>query len=204
VATSNSRITVPFTALALWLLGAMAGIADPGPAAGTARSFGARLADAALEQTSTPVFYNPSYFKIPYPMGDVPWYIGVCTDVVVRAYRTLGIDLQRLVHESGVGSGDRNIDHRRVAVLQRFFAKHGQRLAISDQPGDYLPGDLVTYHLPDGWFSKTHIAIVSDRMAPSGAPFVIHNRGFGVQLEDWLFAERITGHYRYAAGGPRG
>jgi uncharacterized protein YijF (DUF1287 family) len=126
----------------------------------------------------------------------------VCTDVVVRAYRALGIDLQRLVHEARIGSGDTNIDHRRVQVLQRFFARYGERLPVTGNPRDYLPGDLVTYHLPDGWFSKAHIAIVSDRTAPSGAPFLIHNRGWGVQLEDWLFAERIIGHYRYA--GPAG
>ncbi|HXF55606.1 MAG TPA: DUF1287 domain-containing protein [Hyphomicrobiaceae bacterium] len=187
----------------LCLTGPRANAADPSPQR-SVPAFGVRLAQAALEQTATPTFYSPAYYKIPYPMGDVPWYIGVCTDVVVRAYRALGIDLQRLVHEARVGTGDTNIDHRRVAVLQRFFAKKGQRLTISDDPRDYLPGDIVTYHLPDGWFSNSHIAIVSDRMAPSGAPFVIHNRGFGVQLEDWLFAARITGHYRYTGPGGRG
>ena len=198
-----TRINIALVALALCLSGFMADAADLRPAAGAVPSFGSRLADAAIQQTSVPVIYNPAYLKIPYPMGDVPWYIGVCTDVVVRAYRAVGIDLQRLVHESGVGSGDTNIDHRRVGVLQRFFARHGQRLAITANGRDYLPGDLVTYHLPNGWFSKTHIAIVSDRTAPSGAPFVIHNRGFGVQLEDWLFAEKITGHYRYSGPGSR-
>jgi hypothetical protein len=164
--------------------------------------FGAKLAAAARKQTSNFVLYNPAYTKIAYPMGDVPKYIGVCTDVVVRAYRTFGIDLQVLVHKSGVGSGDTNIDHRRVEVLRRFFARHGQSLPISSSPADYKPGDLVTYHMPDGWFSKTHIAIVAAEKSATGVPLIVHNRGWGVQSEDWLFAEKITGHYRYT--GPSG
>jgi uncharacterized protein YijF (DUF1287 family) len=204
VGVQMRRFRLAAALLAICLSSALAFADSSTPAKAADKSFGARLADAAVQQIATPVIYNPSYYKIPYPMGDVPWYIGVCTDVVVRAYRVLGIDLQRLVHESRVGSGDTNIDHRRVPVLQRFFARHGQRLPITADAKDYLPGDLVTYHLPNGWFSKTHIAIVSDRIAPSGAPFVIHNRGFGVQLEDWLFAERITGHYRYSGPSVRG
>jgi uncharacterized protein YijF (DUF1287 family) len=131
-------------------------------------------------------------------MGDVPRYFGVCTDVVVRAYRAFGIDLQVLVHRAGVGSGDTNIDHRRVEVLRRFFASAGTRLPITDNPADYQPGDIVTYSLPNGWLSKTHIAIVAAEKAPTGVPLVIHNRGWGVQAENWLFAEKITGHFRYA------
>lgn len=169
---------------------------------GQPSDFGARLAAAARRQTSNFVLYNPAYTKIAYPMGDVPKCMGVCTDVVVRAYRTFGIDLQVLVHKSGVGSGDTNIDHRRVEVLRRFLARHGQSLPISKNPADYKPGDLVTYHMPDGWFSKTHIAIVAAEKSATGVPLVVHNRGWGVQSEDWLFAEKITGHYRYA--GPSG
>lgn len=162
------------------------------------RQFALRLVSAARAQTWIPVLYDPSYRKIAYPMGDVPWYRGVCTDVVVRAYRGLGIDLQELVHRSGVGSGDANIDHRRVDILRRFFASRGRSLPVSKASADYAPGDLVTYHLPNGTFSKTHIAIVSDRKSSRGIPLVIHNRGFGVWEEDWLFEQRITGHYRYA------
>jgi uncharacterized protein YijF (DUF1287 family) len=147
------------------------------------------------------VFYNPAYMKIAYPMGDVPAYFGVCTDVVVRAYRALGIDLQVLVHASGAGSGDTNIDHRRVEVLRRFFARAGTSLPITETPADYQPGDIVTYYMPGGWLSKTHIAIVADEKSPTGVPLIVHNRGWGVQAEDWLFAEKITGHFRYA--GPR-
>jgi uncharacterized protein YijF (DUF1287 family) len=166
-----------------------------------AGDFAKALASAARRQTSFFVFYNSSYQKIPYPMGDVPAYFGVCTDVIVRAYRTLGIDLQVLVHKSGVGSGDTNIDHRRVEVLRRFFARAGTSLPITKNPDDYKAGDIVTYHMPDGWLSKTHIAIVAAEKSLAGAPLVIHNRGWGVQAEDWLFAEKITGHFRY--GGPR-
>jgi uncharacterized protein len=164
------------------------------------REFGAALAAAARRQTSHFVLYNPAYTKIAYPMGDVPGYFGVCTDVVVRAYRALGVDLQVLVHRSGAGTGDTNIDHRRVEVLRRFFARAGTSLPITSNPADYQPGDIVTYHTPNGWWSKTHIAIVATEKTLTGTPLVIHNRGWGVQAEDWLFAEKITGHFRYTGG----
>lgn len=159
--------------------------------------FGRELAEAASAQRWVPVIYNPAYVELEYPGGDVPWYFGVCTDVVVRAYRALGIDLQVRVHKSGVGSGDRNIDHRRVTVLRRYFRRFGQSIPITKDPDNFRPGDLVTYYVPDGTFSKTHIAIVSDQKTSNGRPLVIHNRGYGVQLEDWLFAAKITGHFRY-------
>lgn len=167
-------------------------------AAADSGGFGEKLVAAARKQTWIPVIYNPSYRKIDYPNGDVPWYYGVCTDVVVRAYRALGIDLQVLVHESRLGAGDTNIDHRRVPVLKSFFARRGQSLPVSRNAADYAPGDLVTYHLPDGLYSKTHIAIVSDRKTSAGTPLIIHNRGWGVSEEDWLFSEKITGHFRFA------
>ncbi len=160
--------------------------------------FGERLVAAARKQTWIPVIYNPAYRKIDYPMGDVPWYFGVCTDVVVRAYRSLGIDLQVLVQKAGAGTGDRNIDHRRVPVLRTFFARKGRSLGIGKDAAVYAPGDIVTYYVPDGHFSKTHIAIVSDRKSSSGVPLVLHNRGWGVAEEDWLFAAQITGHFRFA------
>jgi len=184
----------------LWLAGVTARADETTAAPSEPSAFATALVEAARAQKAVPTIYDPSYRKIPYPGGDVPWYIGVCTDVVVRAYRTLGIDLQEEVHTSGVGSGDRNIDHRRVPVLMKFFASRGQSLAVTSDPKDYRAGDLVTYHLPDGTFSKTHIAIVSNRQNWNGVPFVIHNRGYGVQEEDWLFAEKITGHYRFEAG----
>lgn len=168
------------------------------PATAAEPGFGERLVAAARKQTWLPVIYNPAYVKIPYPNGDVPWYYGVCTDVVVRAYRALDIDLQVLVKKSGAGTGDTNIDHRRVPVLKSFFAMAGRSLAVTQEPADYAAGDIVTFHLPDGRYSKTHIAIVSDRKSSSGTPLVIHNRGWGVSEEDWLFSSKITGHYRFA------
>jgi uncharacterized protein len=159
--------------------------------------FGLALAKAARAQLEDLVVYDPRYRAIAYPMGDVPSLFGVCTDVVVRAYRTLGIDLQVLVHRSRTGRGDPHIDHRRVEVLRRFFAHHGIQLPISDFAEDYLPGDIVTYWRPQNRTTTTHIAIVTDRIAASGRPMIIHNRGWGPQLEDALFVDRITGHYRF-------
>jgi uncharacterized protein YijF (DUF1287 family) len=163
----------------------------------TEKGYGQRLVEAARRQTWWPVVYNSAYRKIPYPMGDVPWYLGVCTDVVVRAYRELGIDLQELVHRARVGSGDTNIDHRRVPVLKAYFSRAGETLPVSKNAADYRPGDIVTYDLPAGYSSRTHIVIVSDRRSRDGTPLVLHNRGFGVVEEDWLFAERISGRFRF-------
>ena len=124
--------------------------ARAGEPAASHNIFGKRLAAAARRQTWVPVIYDPAYRKIDYPGGDVPWYTGVCTDVVVRAYRDLGIDLQVLVHKARVGSGDRNIDHRRVPVLKKFFSRRAQSLPTTKDPAVYAPGDIVTYHFPNG------------------------------------------------------
>lgn len=163
--------------------------------------FGSELAAAAEAQTREFVVYDDKYREIRYPGGDVATLYGVCTDVVVRAYRALGIDLQRLVHESQVGSGDTNISHRRVEALRRFFKKVGASLPITDFAEDYLAGDVVTYHRPQNAGSNEHIAIVSNVAGPSGQPMIVHNRGFGPQVEDALFVNEITGHFRYS--GPR-
>lgn len=159
--------------------------------------FGIALARAAAEQTSDVVVYNDVYRSIAYPMGDVQAFYGVCTDVVVRAYRALGIDLQVLVKESRAGPGDASIDHRRTEILRRFFARSGASLPVSAYAEDYLPGDIVTYYRPQNYGSRSHIAIVADQMGPSGRPMIIHNRGWGVQIEDALFVDQITGHYRF-------
>ncbi len=158
---------------------------------------GDRLAAAARAQTDEFVIYNGRYRAIAYPMGDVPPLFGVCTDVIVRAYRAIGIDLQELVRRAGIGSGDTNIDHRRTETLRRFFARRGETLPITSFPEDYQPGDIVTYHRPQNRRTQSHIAIVSDVLAPSGRPMIVHNRGWGPQLEDALFVDRITGHYRF-------
>lgn len=163
---------------------------------------GRALAAAAEVQTGDLVVYTDGYKELSYPMGDVASLYGVCTDVVVRAYRSIGIDLQQAVKRARVGSGDQSIDHRRVEVLRRLFAKSGAALPVSDIAEDYLPGDIVTYHRPQNSSSQSHIAIVSNRVSRSGRPLIVHNRGWGTQIEDALFVDRITGHYRYFGSAP--
>jgi uncharacterized protein YijF (DUF1287 family) len=160
-------------------------------------AFGLSLAKAAESQVGGLVIYNDAYRNISYPMGDVNRLFGVCTDVVVRAYRTLGLDLQALVHEARAGTGDTSIDHRRTEILRRFFAARGESLPVTTFPEDYRPGDIVTYHRPQNRGARAHIAIVSSVVAPSGRPMIVHNRGWGPELEDALFVDQITGHYRY-------
>jgi uncharacterized protein YijF (DUF1287 family) len=147
---------------------------------------------------------------VAYPNGDVSLDRGVCTDVLIRAYREIGIDLQRLVHEDmqanfakypklwGLSHPDTNIDHRRVPNLMVFFARKGQSLPVSQSASDYLPGDIVTWQLPSG---VPHIGIVSDTLAEGARYQMIHNIGAGTQCEDCLFAFKIKGHYRYPASG---
>lgn len=155
--------------------------------------FGYRLAAAAVDRTRSVVIYDPAYRALSYPWGDVNPNRGVCTDVVIRAYRDLGIDLQKLVKER-LG-GDPNITHRRVTNLRRFFARYGKSLPLSKNPDDYKPGDLVTYVRPNG---VTHIVIVAGRRSWDGRrPLVVHNEGYGPKLDDALFSYRMTGHYRY-------
>ncbi len=162
----------------------------------------------ALENRGTG--FDKSYRVIGYPMGDVPPTTGVCADVVVRAYRAIGIDLQKLVHEDmrrkfsaypriwGLRAPDSNIDHRRVANLRVFFARHGKSLKITDDAKDYKPGDLVTWNLVSKG-SLPHIGIVTERRTADGArPLIMHNAGGGQVFQDLLFAFKITGHYRYA------
>jgi uncharacterized protein YijF (DUF1287 family) len=168
--------------------------------------FSARLASAAVQLTHDHVVYDPSYFSIPYPNGDVPAGKGVCTDVVIRAYRKVGIDLQQLVHEDmklhfdvyprrwGLRKTDTNIDHRRVPNLMTFFSRKGTTLPLSSAAGDYLPGDLVTWDLGQG---VTHIGIVSDQVSAEGRNLIVHNIGNGQVLADCLFQFTLTGHYRY-------
>lgn len=164
-------------------------------------AFGLRLAEAAESQVGRLVIYNEAYRRIAYPMGDVHEMYGVCTDVIVRAYRALGLDLQALVHEARTGTGDTSIDHRRTDVLRRFFAARGDSLPVTTFAEDYLPGDIVTYDRPHNRRTRAHIAIVASVLAPSGRPMIVHNRGWGPELEDALFVDRITGHYRYRGPG---
>lgn len=168
---------------------------------------GQKLSDAAVELTKQNVVYDPSYFSIAYPNGDVPSDKGVCTDVIIRAYRKLGIDLQKDVHEDmrsnfsvypknwGLTKTDRNIDHRRVPNLMVYLKRKGAEIPISKDPNDYLPGDIVTWDLSGG---MKHIGIVVDRKSNDGKrPLIVHNIGKGQVVEDCLFSFDITGHYRY-------
>lgn len=172
-------------------------------------TFGVRLAQAALERTTHEVTYDGRYRALAYPNGDVPNDQGVCTDLVVRAYRGVGIDLQRLVHEDmrasfssypnywGLTLPDPNIDHRRVPNLRRFFERQGAELPPSADPGDYQPGDVVSWRLPN---NLAHIGIVAEAHSRDGTtPLVIHNIGDGPELDDSLFAFQITGHYRFTS-----
>lgn len=159
--------------------------------------FGTRLAQAAETQIKNFVIYDDKYRQISRIGGDVPALYGVCTDVVVRAYRAVGIDLQVLVQASRLGAGDPNIDHRRTETLRRFLARFGESLPTTPFGEDYQPGDIVTYWRPQNSGSKSHIAVVAATLGPSGNPMIIHNRGWGPQMEDGLFVDRLTGHYRY-------
>jgi hypothetical protein len=167
------------------------------------------LVTSAIERTRHTVVYDGGYYAITYPGGDVPKGIGVCTDVVIRTYRAVGIDLQQRVHQDisthfsvypskalwGLTAPDTNIDHRRVPNLQVFFARNGQTLPITGNANDYRPGDLVTWMLPG---HLPHIGIVTDRIHPAtGNPKIVHNIGRGPRIEDMLFDYPITGHYRY-------
>lgn len=168
-----------------------------------------RLISAAVEQTETTVIYDPTYFQILYPNGDVPKDRGVCTDVIIRAYRKLNIDLQSLVHEDmkkyfsvypslwGLRKTDTNIDHRRVPNLEIFFTHKGTKLPVTQNPKDYKPGDIVTWNLRSKG-NLPHIGIVVHPSPQNpDIPLIVHNIGRGVQREDMLFSFKITGHYRY-------
>ena len=165
------------------------------------------LSDCALELTQQDVTYDPSYYSIDYPNGDVPSDKGVCTDVVIRAYRKKGIDLQQEVHEDmqsnfslypkiwGLNTTDKNIDHRRVPNLMVYFDRKGESLPISQKSEDYLPNDIVCWNLGGG---TTHIGVVVNKKSNDGERFmIVHNIGAGQVLEDCLFAYTIIGHYRY-------
>jgi uncharacterized protein len=179
------------------------------PAAlGAQTSFADRLAKAAEALTKDFVIYDPAYVKIDYPGGDVPSHIGVCTDVVIRAYRKLGIDLQREVHEDmkahfhlypkhwGLTKPDPNIDHRRVPNLMTYFGRFGTTKPKSEKPEDYLPGDIVCWNLGGG---TTHIGVVSSQKSKDGKrPLIVHNIGYGQVLDDMLFDFKIIGHYSFA------
>jgi len=166
-----------------------------------------RFAAAALDRTQRAVRYDPAHVRLVYPGGDVPADTGVCTDEVIRAYRAVGIDLQKEVHEDmaanfsayprkwGRREPDANIDHRRVPNLMVFFSRKGESLPITDRADDYAPGDLVTW----AWVAGlTHIGMVVDRKTLLTRRYmIVHNIGAGPKMEDVLFDWKITGHHRY-------
>lgn len=194
-----SRLTSPLLILALLF----SSIANAEPRTMLA------LSKAAIERTKHRVIYDGSYYAIGYPNGDVPKNLGVCTDVVIRSYRALGIDLQKEVHEDikqhfnlypakriwRQSSPDKNIDHRRVPNLQAYFSRHGQSIPPSDKASDYKTGDIVTWMLPG---NLPHIGIVTHKHDKrSSNPMIAHNIGAGPVIENMLFAYPISGHYRY-------
>ncbi len=166
-----------------------------------------KLSTAAMELTKVLVRYDPAYYRISYPGGDIPSGKGVCTDVIIRAYRSIGTDLQKEIHEDmirnfekyphywGLSKTDPNIDHRRVPNMMMFFTRKGLAKAITDDPKDYLPGDLVCWDLGGG---ITHIGIVVHLKSDDGKRnLIVHNIGGGQVLADCLFKYPIIGHFYY-------
>jgi uncharacterized protein YijF (DUF1287 family) len=208
---AGAASTIRMIALLCFALVACDGIAagsgqsarDNGTAAATAPT--PPWVTAARSQIGVTLVYDPAYVRLPYPGGDVPQERGVCTDVVIRALRPQGLDLQKAVHEDmrahfrlypkkwGLRAPDRNIDHRRVPNLQTWFARQGWSLRPTREASNYRPGDLVTWMLPG---NLPHIGIVSERRSLGGTPLIIHNIGRGAREENILFDYPITGHYR--------
>ena len=166
-----------------------------------------QMLEGAIAQAGVTTGYDPAYVALEYPNGDVPEKTGVCSDVVVRAFRKAGIDLQKEVHEDmkaarsayptrwGAIGPDKNIDHRRVLNLMAYFDRKGKSLLISDEAADYQPGDIVSWELTSG---IDHIGIVTNMQSDSDSRFlIVHNIGAGTRIEDVLFAWTIKGHYRY-------
>ncbi|MFL6274460.1 MAG: DUF1287 domain-containing protein [Blastocatellia bacterium] len=165
------------------------------------------IIESALEQTGQTTVYDPAYMKLAYPGGDLPIERGVCADVIIRAFRKGGVDLQKEVHEDmarnfaaypnrwGLKAPDTNIDHRRVPNLMTYFKRRGKSLPITERAKDYEPGDVVAWDLGGG---LTHIGIVVNRRVRDGERYyIVHNIGAGARLEDVLFEWRQIGHYRY-------
>lgn len=187
------------------------GIAFLASSRAEAPSFAERLVVAAMERTKLTVRYEPAYVRLDYPNGDVPADTGVCTDVVIRCYRALRFDLQKLVHEDmkrsfsayprnwGLKAPDKNIDHRRVPNLQTFFKRRGAALPVTQRAADYRPGDLITCTVAG---RLPHIAIVVPAPDGGSTPWIVHNIGQGPKCENRLFEFPLTGHYRFHPAAP--
>jgi uncharacterized protein YijF (DUF1287 family) len=169
-------------------------------------TFEEKLSNAAISIIDENVVYTPDYVSLKYPNGDVPAKTGVCSDVVIRAYRKLGIDLQKEVHEDikanfskyptkwGLKKTDTNIDHRRVPNLEVFFERKGKKLEVSDNPNDYKTGEIVTWMING---KLPHIGIIIHKKSIDGNPMIVHNVGGGQVAEDCLFSWKIVGHFKY-------
>lgn len=165
------------------------------------KSFAERLVEAAVYRATQKVRYDPAYVVLEYPGGDVPAHTGVCTDVVIRSLRAVGIDLQKEVHEDmkrnfylypkkwGLSRADKNIDHRRVPNLQTYFKRKGYEVALpKDGTRNYLPGDIVAWDLNGK--GLTHIGIVV------GDDVIVHNIGAGPVKSRGIESWKVLGHYR--------
>jgi uncharacterized protein YijF (DUF1287 family) len=176
----------------------------------TIQTFEQQLSDAAISIIDPSIHYDPAYFSIKYPNGDVPKNKGVCTDVIIRSYRKLGIDLQKEVHEDmlanfsqypnlekwGMTKTDTNIDHRRVPNLEVFFERNGKKLPVTENSKDYKTGEMVTWMINN---KLPHIGIITDKKSTDGKRnLIVHNVGGGQVLEDCLFEYKIVGHYSYS------
>ncbi|NQY27902.1 MAG: DUF1287 domain-containing protein [Flavobacteriaceae bacterium] len=172
-----------------------------------AQNFFQQISACAVELIDDTIVYDPAYFSIKYPNGDIPEKKGVCTDVVIRTYRKMGIDLQKEVHEDmkqnlnvypkiwGLKRTDTNIDHRRVPNLMTFFKRHHAEKPITRNGSDYQPGDIVCWNLGG---AITHIGIVINQKSDDKQRhLIVHNIGGGQVAEDILFTYTIIGHYRY-------
>jgi uncharacterized protein YijF (DUF1287 family) len=175
----------------------------------SATTFEEKLSKAAISIIDPTIYYDPSYISIKYPNGDVPKSKGVCTDVVIRAYRKLDIDLQKEVHEDmkanfskypnlqkwGMTKTDTNIDHRRVPNLEIFFERKGIKLVVTENANDYKTGEIVTWMINE---KLPHIGIITNKKSADGKRnLIVHNVGYGQVLEDCLFSYKIVGHYKY-------
>jgi uncharacterized protein YijF (DUF1287 family) len=168
------------------------------------------LVAAARRQIGVTLLYDPAYVEMPYPGGDVPAERGVCTDVIVRALRDGGLDLQQSIHQDmrahfadypqqwGLQAPNHSIDHRRVPNQMRWFERQGWSRAITVNAADYVAGDIAAWKLNGS--GLLHIGIVSDRKATDGTPLVIHNIGNGTQEDNILFRHTVIGHYRPVLG----
>jgi uncharacterized protein len=164
-----------------------------------------QLVASARRQIGVTLSYDPAYRQLDYPGGDVPKNTGVCSDVVVRAFREQGTDLQKEVHEDmrrsfgvypqkwNLKKPDQNIDHRRVLNLMTYFERQGFAQSITNKAENFAAGDIVAWDLGGG---VTHIGIVSDHTTAKRVPLIIHNIGRGTQEEDILLRYRVIGHYR--------